>query len=333
MPDTHYTEWMAAWLDEALDTGQKVAVEEHLAVCAACRAECELVRTGMAMLSELPSVKAPDSLWASIEKAPRSRRPVMRWALAAMLILTAGAAGLWLRQPRLPYVTLRAGAAVQQHSAAHWISTDAASRARVNIPIGVVELGPNTSIRVLSAKADEHRLSLRNGTLRASIQAPPRLFFVETSAGTAIDLGCEYTIECDRRGFGVLRVTRGWVSYESRGKTSLVPAGAMCWTREGHGPGTPVFADSATPLIDALQSFDFARGGDAALGVILSAARVRDTLTLWHLLARSTIAQRETIYERMAALSPPPSNVLREDVLRLDAPALERWKAELAWQW
>jgi hypothetical protein len=75
-------------------------------------------------------------------------------------------------------------------------------------------------------------------------------------------------------------------------------------------------------------------GGDrAALDSVLEAARPRDTLTLWHLLARVEGDERARVYERLAALAPPPDGVTREGVLRLDRDMLDAWKAQLETRW
>jgi hypothetical protein len=82
--------------------------------------------------------------------------------------------------------------------AGEWIETDATSRATVKVgEIGSVEVAPGTRLRVVTARPGEHRLALARGEIRAKISAPPKLFFVDTASGTAVDLGCEYTL--DRR--------------------------------------------------------------------------------------------------------------------------------------
>jgi hypothetical protein len=77
---------------------------------------------------------------------------------------------------------------------------------------------------------------------------------------------------------------------------------------------------------------DFAAPEDprraAALDLVLSAARRRDALTLWHLLTRGSLEERERVYERLAALAPPPNGVTRELVLAGNRLALDRW-----WDW
>jgi len=67
----------------------------------------------------------------------------------------------------------------------------------------------------------------------------------------------------------------------------------------------------------------------AALGTLLSEARRRDALTLWHLLSRTRGAERERVFERMAELVPPPKSVTREGILSGNRRMLDAWWNEL----
>jgi hypothetical protein len=62
-----------------------------------------------------------------------------------------------------------------------------------------------------------------------------------------------------------------------------------------------------------------------ALGIVLTEARDRDALTLWHLLFRGTDVERSRIYERLAVLVPPPDGVTRAGVLNRDQRMLDLW--------
>jgi FecR protein/Putative zinc-finger len=215
-----------------------------------------------------------------------------------------------------------------------WLETDSSSRAKINVAdIGQVDIGPNSRVRLVGTRSTEHRLALERGRLHAFINAPPRLFIVETPSATAIDLGCSYTLEVDDAGRSVLHVTSGWVALERKGRESIVPAGAICVTQPGKGPGTPYFDDASVRFRDALTRLDFQNGGAKALSVVLAESREYDTLTLWHLLSRVSGAERNRVYERMASLITPPQGVTREGVLRLDKGMLDLWKKELEWAW
>jgi hypothetical protein len=272
----------------------------------------------MNLHEHLPLVKAPESVWNAIETAMRedrrrARRPVLRWpivfaaATTAIFCLAAGIYWFGVRQTG-------------------WIETSASARATLRIgDIGSVEMGPYTRLRVVADRADQHRLMLARGAIYAKITAPPRLFFVDTKSGTAIDLGCEYALNMDESGAGLLRVTKGWVSFQWKGLESLVPAGALCRIRGAGGPEVPYFEDATPEFAHAVE-----RG---SLDSMLGAARIRDTLTLWHLLSRVTQGERERVYDRIASLTPIPEGITKARALALDPETLNRLKEELAWKW
>jgi hypothetical protein len=274
------------------------------------------------MLDHLPKVKAPDAIWTSIEAALEERRPPAgrpwRWAFASVAVLALLAVCYWS----------------VGHRAGKWIETDSKSRTTLRIgEIGFVEIEPGTRVRVVTERPGEHRLALAHGEIRAKISAPPKLFFVDTASGTAIDLGCEYTLSDDELGLGLLQVTRGWVSFQWRGLESLVPAGASCRTHPKIGPGIPYFDDASQRLKEALEDLGVEKSADDPLEIILAEARVRDTLTLWHLLQRVDVRDRARVYDRIASLTPVPTGVSRERALQLDPETLRLWKDELAWKW
>lgn len=338
----HVSRQLAAHLDGQLADGKAQHVGRHLEKCELCRAEREEVRQGMAMVELLPRFEAPEEIWPAIEAAFDQNRshqaaavPRWRWALAAALVLALGGATYWhlAHSPGMRWEVVRQDGS-GQIGAGEWIETDARSHATLKVgEIGFVEVTPNTRVRVVTARRDEHRLALARGEIRARISAPPKLFFVDTASGTAVDLGCEYALKTDESGSGWLHVTRGWVSFQWKGLESLVPAGASCRTRPQAGPGIPYFDDAPDSLRQAVESFGFEKAGNDALSVVLSQARVRDTLTLWHLLSRVEGSDRERVFDRIAALTPLPAGVSREQALRLDPQTLNRWREELAWTW
>src|SRR6185503_9784957 len=116
-------------------------------------------------------------------------------------------------------------------------------------------------------------------------------------------------------GNGLLNVTVGWVAFEWHRRQSLVPARAQCRTHATAGPGTPYFEDAPKTLVNALEDFDFANGGEASIHTILANARQRDTLTLWHLLSRVEPPLRAQVFEKMITFAPLPKGITREKVL------------------
>ena len=211
-----------------------------------------------------------------------------------------------------------------------WLTTDDSSRAQISVgEIGEVKIEPNSRIRIIKAHEDEHRLALARGKMLAFIWAPPGQFYVDTPSAVAVDLGCSYTLEVNDDGQGLLRVTLGWVAFESGGRESFVPADAECVTRPGLGPGTPYFSDASAEFQSSLARFDTARDGDAAradaLDAVLARSRKRDALTLWHLFARTNETERGRIYDQLSKLIPPPKKVTRDGIIRGDRIMLDGW--------
>lgn len=356
----HPIEGLSAYCQGELSLKESQQVAEHLIGCLTCRREYEEIKLGVRLAERLPLVQAPDSIWNELEARLETREtvanntinPRVRFsaklfrpvpvAIAAALVLTVGLAAFWIyRQESRPSwevarlvgsPTIGSSRIGQkgQLGVGQWLETDDSSRAKISVAsIGQVEIDPNTRVRLLETRATEHRLELARGRMSAHIWAPPRLFFVDTPSAVAADLGCAYTLEVDDAGASLLRVTSGWVALQLRDRESVVPAGAACATRPGIGPGTPYFEDASQAFRSALTRLDFESGDAAVLNQILAESRTRDTLTLWHLLYRVSENDRALVFERMAALAPPPSGVTREGALRLDESMLRLWKGEL----
>jgi hypothetical protein len=286
-------------------------------------------------VAKLPKgIEPPRDLWPDIEARINRGGWRRRWywvPLAAAAVL----AGVWLvrSQPASWDVTRLSGrpvvgttplTATGRLRVGDSLRTDDSSRALIAVgKIGQVEVLPGSRVQLVAARADEHRLALAHGTIDAKVDAVPRLFFVDTPAGTAIDLGCAYTLHTDSLGNGLLHVTGGEVEFQTGPRSARVPLGALTRTRAGVGPGIPYVEDAPEPLTRALVAFDFETGGARAMRTALAVARSQDALSLWHLLQRVDASLRGRVYDRLATLVPPPTGVTRSAAIALDAGALE----------
>lgn len=341
-------ERLDAYLDDTLSRSRRSEVGAHIQTCLSCCAALDSLRALRVATAALPrEIAPPRDLWPEISArlgAPRSSRPALRFwipfAAAAALGFAAlmhwhrplAAGGGWTvaALSGAPRLDARTFTGLDRWGIGQWLETDAASRARFEVGnIGEVRLEPNSRLRLVNASATDHRIELARGTMSALIWAPPRLFFVEIPSATAIDLGCAYTLSVDDRGASLLHVTSGYVALVHGDRESIIPAGLMCATEPGVGPGTPFAEDAPPALRAALQSFDFASGGDAALAHVLAEAGERDKVTLWHLLARATAAQRGAVFDKLAEFAPPPASVTRGGILAGNDVMLNRWAFEV----
>ncbi|HKG45173.1 MAG TPA: zf-HC2 domain-containing protein [Pyrinomonadaceae bacterium] len=362
----HVTRDISAYCHGELSNEESKQFAEHLISCAKCRTKFDEVKLGIKFAEQLPKLSAPDHLWRDLEpllarqnEAQPFRSPVWSWqmkAAAAAVLLLLSSWGIWLvysnrvdeisadkrawRVRRLdgaPKVGAERISNNGELAVGEWLETDANSRAQIAVgSIGNVEVDENTRVRLLETRPTEHRLELARGKMSAQIWAPPRLFFVNTPSAVAADLGCAYTLEVDDHGASLLRVTSGWVALQLKARESMVPAGAACETRPVLGPGTPYFEDSSASFQESLKKVDFDSGAvtrSAALTVLFEQARPRDTLTLWHLLMRVDGEDRGRVYDKMAALSPPPPGVTREGILGSDQTMVNIWRNELETTW
>jgi hypothetical protein len=202
--------------------------------------------------------------------------------------------------------------------------------------IGQLTIDPNTRIRLLVTRSDEHRIALDRGKLEATTWSPPRLFIVETPSARAVDLGCKYTLEVEEDGSSLLHVTLGLVALDRGGSETIVPAGAFCRTRSGAGPGTPFFEDSSVPFQEALARLDSLNEGPERtqqLEIVLRESHIRDALSLWHLLPRLDAQSRGLVFDRLAQLLPPPSEVTRDGIVTLDPKMMDAWKKIVSQLW
>jgi predicted anti-sigma-YlaC factor YlaD len=365
----HVNKRLSAYLHGELRPEESRRVAQHLMACPRCRDEYEEVKFGARMAArlskDLARAQAPATLWAELEEMiggaeAGRRRPGAAQGVGAATwwkLSLAGAAALALalvvfwfyqRAPRpaphsgwdvtriegAPRIGSKTVGEAGKLRVGEWLITDDSSRAEIRVgEIGQVQVDPGSRVRLVEAKADEHRLALDRGKMQAFIWAPPRQFYVDTPSAVAVDLGCAYTLEVGADGQGLLSVIAGWVAFEWQGRETFVPAMAMCVTRPRLGPGTPYFSDASEDFQNALAIFDVAESGsDAhsnALQTALAKSRKRDALTLWHLLARVDGDDRLRVYNRLAELIPPPAQATPEAVMRGDRAALDLWWEKL----
>jgi hypothetical protein len=296
------------------------------------------VRAGRGELRATHHPRTPDPLVT--DGPPRRWSQVwMPLAAAAMVVVAAG--GWWLIgrwQPTTSWEVIKfeetptASRRIIGRSelpVGGWLETSAREKVLIKVAdIGNVNVEPRSRLRLIGSRAGDHRLQLVRGTLHATILAPPGQFAVETASSTAVDLGCAYTLTVDDEGAGLVTVTLGWVGFEWRGRESFIPAGFSGETRPSVGPGSPYHIDSSPTFRHALETLDFRSGSPdtaAAVSRVLEESIERDEVTLWHLLARVPVAERDRVFDGLSRFVAPPAGVTREGIRAGRRDMLDQW--------
>jgi FecR protein len=262
--------------------------------------------------------------------APRKNWLPLTLAMAASVLIVFGT--VWMiglrEHPGWHVTAVEGKPGITRLSKGQSYTTDHKSRIRLDMDdVGEVLVEPNSKMSVIATRPEEQRLSLEHGMIRAEIWAPPGRFYVNTPSAQAVDLGCQYTLEVNDKGEGLVRVIVGWVAFENDGRESFIPAEAACVTRPGKGPGIPYYADATQALRDAVNRFDI-NADESAEGVILAQARERDAISLWHLLRRVPAADRGRVYDRLSQLMKMPADVTRDGVVAANAQMIDSlWNA------
>ena len=334
----HIIRQLSAYHHREVSASEKLKIETHLQTCSRCRAAYDEIRLGARLASTLKVSPAPESVWnelSTAQLAPRRRRWVPLTAALAALAVAVLFIAIHMAQRPSWQVTGLPG--TSQLHPGETLQTGAASEAQIKIAnIGNLLVSPNSTIRLLVTKSDQHRIALDRGRIEAQTWSPPRLFIVDTPTASAIDLGCKYTLQVQDDGSSLLHVTLGLVALQRDGPETIVPAGAFCRTRKGDGPGTPYFEDSSAELQAAVEKIDALNDGPERLRqieIVIRESHIRDALTLWHLLPRVDAPSRGIIYDRLAQLLPPPPEVTRDGIVALNPQMLDAWRKVVSQLW
>jgi hypothetical protein len=250
------------------------------------------------------------------------RRPLWPYAIAAALIVCAILGAIRFYTPANRWrATEESGVADVPHSILRTGDVVRTERGSVRLQspaVGIIDLGANTTVRLVENRRNRQRLALAAGTIHAKTTSQPGVFVIDTPKARAIDLGCEYTLTIAPNGGGVLHVIFGWVDLTHSYEQALVPQGASAMIESDGSLTVPVFDDAVPAFHAAIRNHD--------MPTIVALARTRDAFTLLNLFRVATPDERMLLYDRLNQLVPAPPSITRESV-RYWSP----WSTELWW--
>jgi len=249
------------------------------------------------------------------------RHPLRPFAVAAALIVCAILGAIRFYTPANRWRAIdESGVADVPHSllrAGDVVRTERGSVRLQSPAVGTIDLGANTTVRLVENRSRRHRLALAAGTIHAKTTSQPGVFVIDTPKARAIDLGCEYTLTIAPNGGGVLHVIAGWVDLTHDYEQSLVPQGASAFIGSDRSLTVPIFDDAAPRFKTAVLQHD--------VPAIVALARTRDAFTLLNLFRLSTPDERMLLYDRLEQLVPPPPSITRESVRYWTPSSTELW--------
>lgn len=211
--------------------------------------------------------------------------------------------------------------------------TDEKSRAVVEVPkVGNVEVGYSTLLFLEKGKDGNNKISLKNGSIKIvnSADLPDLAIIMKNSE--VIDRSGEFALKVDENENGKLNVNYGFVEIKYMKESFLINEAHVCEIRNGFRPGTPYRIDASDTLKKAVQLFDFNNGGEKAVETIISAAKETDVLTLLALIPYVSQLQRQILFQEISNHFPPPEDVTRMGIIKLNLDMLYRWWEEIEWQ-
>ena len=208
--------------------------------------------------------------------------------------------------------------------------TDSESRVRLKVGVaGEIDVEPESEIEINETKSSEYRLVLSRGKISARTWIAPKLFSINTPSAVLTDLGCMYYLSVSDDSSTMLQVKSGWVLMEHNNNKSLLPAGTTCLSQISEGLGTPFSNEASTTFKASLYKLDFENSNTRELVNLLSEARQKDLITLFHLLKRLDQESCGIIYDRISVLFKIPQRITREGIINGDKDMLGRLWTEL----
>jgi hypothetical protein len=249
------------------------------------------------------------------------RRPRWPFAVAAALIVCAILGAVRFYTPANRWrATESSGVADVPHSILRTGDVVRTERGSVRLQspaVGTIDLGANTTVRLIENRSRRHRLALAAGTIHAKTTSQPGVFVIDTPKARAIDLGCEYTLTVAPGGGGELHVIAGWVDLTHGYEQSLVPQGASALIESDGSLSVPVFDDAGPAFHEAVRKHD--------MPAIVAHARTRDAFTLLNLFRLASPDERMLLYDRLNQLVPAPFSITREGVRYWTPSSTELW--------
>ena len=192
------------------------------------------------------------------------------------------------------------------------------NRLEVIIPdVGKILLEPNTKIQRLSLNS----FLLLKGEITAIKEGAKEFLNVLVPGANIKDyfLGGQYKLSPSNSNIAKLEVIDGWVSVNQGILESRVLPNHYCEVKADSGMGLPYITSSSNEFISAVNRYCFSNNGsEEYLISLLSKANASNAVTLWNLISRTNLKQREIVMFTIFNLIGQPIDVTDEGLKMLN---------------
>lgn len=203
------------------------------------------------------------------------------------------------------------------------------NRLEVIIPdVGNILLEPNTKIQRLSSNS----FLLLKGEITAIKEGAKEFLNVLVPGANIRDyfLGGQYKLSISNSNISKLEVIDGWVSVNQGILESRVLPNHFCEVTADSGMGLPYITSSSDEFISAVNRYCFSNNGsEENLISLLSKANASNAVTLWNLLSRTNLKQREIVMFTIFNLIGQPIDVTDEGLKVLNKPMMQKFLEDI----
>jgi hypothetical protein len=210
-----------------------------------------------------------------------------------------------------------------------FVETGVYDRLEILVPeVGNILLEPNTKIQRLSSNS----FLLLKGEITAIKDGAKEFLNVLVPGASIKDffLGGQYKLSLSNSNLAKLEVIDGWVSVNQGNLESRVLPNHICEVTADSGMGLPFVNYSSIEFISAANRYCFSNNSsEENLISLLSKADASNAVSLWNLMWRTSLKQREIVMFTMFNLVGRPSDITDEGLKMLKKPMMQKFLEDI----
>jgi len=206
------------------------------------------------------------------------------------------------------------------------ITTDENSSVTLSVPdIGRVTIENSSTVERMESGSS---IDVKNGTIKKYEGNANEFLVVQTPFAQVKELfkGSAFKLQVLNDGTSKISVESGWLTMDVNDFQSYIPKNYSCVISKGRY--VIPFSSSTNSDFEKLM-VGFTGVNDPSIGAILSLAKKKDAISLWHLLQLVSSEDRFVVFDRLNELVPTPTGVTKQGIQALNKDMLTQWRQEI----